>query len=180
MQRSLPDICTHDVYSSQDMGEICDCPPEWTGYHCEIKSTIVQEKTCSLDCTNGGTCIFGLPRDRDTNDAIENKADFQHCACPEGWAGARCEKPYTQCGSSSKCYYGAICLEDTTCDCATATNETHSFAGMQCEQSTSTDFCSTDMSLNGKHFCLNGGSCSTEGNGYVNEQAYGVVHWLWS
>ena len=140
----------------------CDCPPGLAGPHCEFKQGAVPE--CQLNCYNGGTCQAGLKYPGET---IFHQADIelQYCICPEGYYGQRCEVEGKRCGNSH-CFNGGSCVsierEDGTftdhCDCTTAGNDLVAYAGRFC-QSPSSAFCSRFSDHNGKHFCVNGGTC---------------------
>lgn len=168
-------IASHWLQFSIDGGDICECPPTHKGRHCQLSASL--EHHCNLECTNGGGCQIG-PREAtkaemevDLGLEANDLENYQHCQCPIDWIGRHCQKETVACGTSH-CYHGSKCVsqKDTNggdifnCDCSAAANVTHSFAGTHCEIGT-TSFCSKTHNANGQHFCLNGGTCSTSGNG---------------
>uniref|UniRef100_A0A7R9W665 EGF-like domain-containing protein n=1 Tax=Pseudictyota dubia TaxID=2749911 RepID=A0A7R9W665_9STRA len=86
---------------------LCICPPGFEGYFCERKSegdvgagNGDDNRECTLDCSNGGTCAFG-PGTPDPF-ALNIRAPFatdqyevgvardMHCKCPDGYTGLTC------------------------------------------------------------------------------------------
>jgi hypothetical protein len=171
--------------------EGCDCSTAFSdtdrydGPFCQYKATSLCEgidekfpsSLANLDryCVNHGQC---------QNDGS--------CECPSGWTGDHCEEPKTYdptddnvdnvggvidsvgppCGST-RCYNGGTCVETevirdgetellTHCDCSTAFDDKHLYAGDSC-QFRSTDICivtGNADSLRGSIFCTNHGTCN--------------------
>lgn len=99
--------------------------------------------------------------------------DFEHCVCPIGYVGLRCEHKLDICpGGQHACLNGGACRSalkngvlDFGCDCVGAASDNHRYAGEFCEME-STDFCTIDgqMPLGGPAiiaFCTNGGICKS-------------------
>jgi len=169
--------------------EICQCPSGWTGPHCEyaqksIASTQFEANKCTLDCRNGGTCVFGM---KDYGDqAVVNEAkmvaglsekhqDGMHCVCPDGHTGLLCQIAASRCGQRLWCYNGSDCkkteLKDGTvkkyCDCSAAASEEASFAGIGCQHKSGV-FCDPDSGMTQQmSFCVNGGDCFETGDGHL-------------
>ena len=60
--------------SLQVNGYVCLCPADYTGQHCDVKSS-----TCSSGkCASGSTCV--------------NTPDGNDCECPDGYEGTFCEQ----------------------------------------------------------------------------------------
>ena len=142
----------------------CNCPEGYRGPHCEF--VVGQTPACDLKCQNGGTCKLGI-KSYDIAVYAEFWSDnenYMHCECPDGWFGDLCQVEGNACGNAH-CFNGASCVETVdiynvthhTCDCQTA-NTNSSFAGQYCQSETTT-FCTQS----GSAFCLNGGTCLTDG-----------------
>jgi len=92
--------------------------------------------------------------------------DFEHCKCPVGWTGIRCETEIESCGDGGHlCLHGATCVDsgdEYTCDCNAAVTENAQFAGKYCQHE-STSLCTPDGTPGtGKNkfaFCVNNGKC---------------------
>ena len=55
-------------------GYVCLCPADYTGQHCDVKSS-----TCSSGkCASGSTCV--------------NTPEGNDCECPDGYEGTFCEQ----------------------------------------------------------------------------------------
>jgi hypothetical protein len=109
--------------------------------------------------------------------------NFEHCSCPAGYIGLRCEIRVDICpGSTHACFHGGVCSttnNDGTssntiyeCDCsgAASSNNDKLYAGSYCEME-STEFCTVDgmAPIDGiakNSFCTNGGSC----NGVIDSE----------
>jgi hypothetical protein len=136
---------------------------------------------CDLTCMNHGICRrgakdlsvlqqFGIS-DTAPSDQKGYNNDFEHCVCPRGYVGLKCEYQLDICpGGAHACLNGGSCItvaEKGTvryaCDCTHAETETNRFAGSSCEME-STQFCTNDGSksyqgTNLNAFCTNGGKC---------------------
>ena len=130
---------THKQYT-------CKCPSHRAGTHCEFLKEEGFED-CRLECEHG-TCSKGF---KSYDELIGTgpfpaqlafdiiSANGEHCVCPSGWTGLKCEIPVEKCaGSSDKyCYNGAKCQYfsdgSSVCDCNMAHTEDVSFAGVSCE-----------------------------------------------
>lgn len=152
----------------------CICQPGYTGPHCEFLGS--QAPTCIIPCQNDGKCLVGaqtMEEYLDTSFIQRLPHEQQYCMCPEGFYGDICETTGTVCGLGF-CYNGGTCveLEDTDeatgtstithhCDCTTAGDDKFAYAGDFCEFP-STTFCAEGIDHNGRHFCVNGGTCKGE------------------
>jgi len=126
---------------------------------------------CSLACQNGGTCQKGVKNLRDTyGDLAEDVAhmlgeghvDYEHCVCPPGFFGIRCEYEMEECSEDQHvCFHGSTCMTEgaqVSCNCESSEQLT---AGLYCEFF-ATEVCnpeggSSDATHRG--FCTNGGTC---------------------
>jgi len=148
----------------------CECPEERTGTHCEF----LEEEgfsDCRLEC-NHGTCAKGFK----SYDNLIGTGPFpaqlafdiisssgEHCVCPYGWTGLKCEIPVKRCGPKKYCYNGSSChydgLGQPTCDCNSAHTDDISYAGTSCEQE-GTSYCEPGLDQDKKDaFCANHGQC---------------------
>jgi hypothetical protein len=106
-------------------------------------------------------------------------SDFEHCVCPVGYVGLKCETKLDVCpGGQHACLHGGDCktsmkdgIMEYVCDCTNAISRTSRFAGEYCEEE-STQFCTIDgqMPLGGpasNAFCTNGGTC--KGKVHISE-----------
>ena len=93
--------------------------------------------------------------------------DFEHCVCPKGFVGLRCEHKMDVCpGVSHVCLNGAQCQgsNDGTgfhfdCNCRKADTDSKMFAGKYCEYE-STELCTVDGGMpQAPAFCTNDGLC---------------------
>uniref|UniRef100_A0A7S1D8P9 EGF-like domain-containing protein n=1 Tax=Cyclophora tenuis TaxID=216820 RepID=A0A7S1D8P9_CYCTE len=92
--------------------------------------------------------------------------NFEHCVCPTGYVGVKCEVKVQVCGEGQHaCFHGSVCADDEgshTCDCAAGETLFHQFAGPFCEHKSST-FCTLDgkpgHGRNSHAFCVNNGRC---------------------
>jgi len=111
----------------------CDCLEGFSGPICEFRDTVFQETTCDLQCENNGICRNGAKDisflkkfnlDMPNTD-VSYSDDFQHCVCPRGFVGLRCENQVLVCpGGEHVCMNGAECIPDDSsgrleykCDC---------------------------------------------------------------
>jgi hypothetical protein len=119
-----------------------------------------------------------------TSNEADSFSSMQYCSCLDGFNGPLCELKNLPCGDGY-CYNGGTCVEvsavalDTAraaatnqtaiissksfhCDCTTAGDETTiAYAGESCEFPLTT-LCSEGLDTNGRHFCVNGGTCKGE------------------
>ena len=76
--------------------------------------------------------------------------DFEHCVCPDGYFGIRCEYEVEECGNSGHvCLHGSTCNAEpgnTKCNCDDADELA---AGLYCEF-TATDECDTTAAIPGQ------------------------------
>jgi len=122
--------CQNGGSCHMNQGELCTCPPHFTGRFCETEINECE----SNPCVNGGDC--------------ELDDQGYHCNCPIGFSGVHCETDISPC-ASSPCQNGATCnfdLEDGgyTCSCVDG------YSGQDCE--TLIDYCESIP-------CQNGGTC---------------------
>jgi hypothetical protein len=71
---------------------------------------------CDLDCEQNAPCVEGAANFSDhptysdgTPLEIHQEdmgSDGKHCACPHGWTGLTCDRVFTSCDGSHKCYNG--------------------------------------------------------------------------
>ncbi|KAL7531529.1 hypothetical protein ACHAXR_004098, partial [Thalassiosira sp. AJA248-18] len=95
------------------------------------------------------------------NDIISSNGE--HCVCPDGWTGLRCEIAAKRCGPKKFCYNGSTCKYDGNgqpmCDCNEAHTEDVSYAGLSCEQE-SARYCMPGLEQDKKDaFCTDHGEC---------------------
>jgi hypothetical protein len=178
---------SHHSRTHRYMG--CNCNDGFVGPVCEFVDMEMKPIECNLVCSNNGICRkgakdlsalqnFTLHGRRHLVTAVVNPSsaayneDFEHCVCPAGYAGLRCEFQVDLCPGTPThiCMNGGSCEPDATgdsleftCDCDAAKNTTSRFTGNYCEMA-STQFCTTDKrkTEHGKGqyaFCTNGGQC---------------------
>jgi hypothetical protein len=171
-------ITGQNSVAKQDMR--CTCPTGFTGEKCEVKEGL----SCNLECSNNGRCRTGIKdfgTAKGSNWGLEflNKThiNYEHCVCPDGYTGLQCEYEVETCANGEhNCLKGGTCVKVTdeggkvkhACDCKSASNSTHKFAGLFCEHS-STSLCMLpdassiggDDRTNLVGFCTNGGACKT-------------------
>jgi len=115
----------------------CSCPNGYTGKHCEFspqEPSIVHQQCTQTICQNGGLCQFGTTKDHGifsdmmmksklngmkeslshlfpaTNEYNDN---FEHCICPNGYAGTLCEHQAEVCPDKKYvCFHGSKCIEN--------------------------------------------------------------------
>jgi len=156
----------------------CDCPSDRFGAHCEfLKEHDDENKAqCKMQCIRG-VCAKGFKN----YDQLVGSGPFpaslakdiistegEHCVCPDGYTGLRCEIPVHKCKDHRKyCYNGSTCIYDDngdnpTCDCNTAHTDEKSFAGLSCEHE-GTSYCAPGLDQDKKDsFCANGGTCISD------------------
>ena len=168
----------------------CTCQEGYVGPLCEFEDRGEEPEQCNLTCENHGICRKGakdvstLTHDQIT-DVMKTSFndDFEHCVCPSGYVGLKCEYQLDRCpGGSHVCLNGGECVTSpngtqihNACDCTNAETDTLRYAGAFCEME-STQFCTIDQGkshaddgLNA--FCTNGGTCLDfvpYGQKYVN------------
>jgi len=121
----------------------CSCPDGYTGDHCEFdpseEAPVPEGKKCTKTvCQNGGICQFGM-KDHGVLSEMTSKPgmaenlgslipenaneNYEHCICPEGYAGTSCEHVAEVCpGGEHICFHGSKCIknvmnEDYSCSC---------------------------------------------------------------
>ena len=173
-------FCTNGGLCPEDSHKPCDCPPGYMGPRCayQIGKDGGDYAECKLECQNGGTCQKGV---KDLQAAYgkfasdvafllnETHENYEHCTCPDGFFGIRCEYEYEQCKESDhKCFHGSTCVnagsDEQACDCESSDTQT---AGLFCEFFATQD-CSeypTDFSDEHRGFCTNGGTCLIDDDG---------------
>jgi hypothetical protein len=126
---------------------------------------------CQLHCDRG-TCAKGFKSYDDLVNSGAYPAQLafdvitsggEHCVCPDGYTGLRCEIRVAECGHSKFCYNGATCTYDDdgdpVCDCNAAHTDYVSYAGSSCEQEATTR-CVPGLDQDEKDaFCANHGRC---------------------
>ena len=144
---------------------------------------------CTMECKNGGTCRHGpkvlgggLDLFAGNTSYMDEESgtskDFQHCVCPNNFAGTFCEHPLDSCGEKQHlCVHGGKCVDlgnEQLCDCDTAESSLATFfAGSHCEHPVN-DIC-TEIGPNSAPpssvtfgnsipgapvaYCVNGGTC---------------------
>eukprot|EP00578_Thalassiosira_sp_NH16_P016203 CAMPEP_0181125462 /NCGR_PEP_ID=MMETSP1071-20121207/27064_1 /TAXON_ID=35127 /ORGANISM="Thalassiosira sp., Strain NH16" /LENGTH=759 /DNA_ID=CAMNT_0023210909 /DNA_START=46 /DNA_END=2325 /DNA_ORIENTATION=+ len=149
---------------------VCECPDHRAGTHCEF----LKEEgftDCRLECERG-TCAKGFKSYDDligtgpfpaqlAFDIISDTGE--HCVCPPGYTGLRCEIQAEKCGPDKYCYNGSTCRHDETgtpmCDCNSAHTNEVSYAGSSCEQEGS-EYCEPGLDQDQKDaFCTKHGRC---------------------
>ena len=137
-----------------------------------------------MSCDNGGECrkgakdmsaIIGVsPELSHLVDESSHSENFEHCVCPTGYTGLKCQYEYEECGASEHiCLHGSKCVPPPdgaerpmwTCDCEEAFREDHKYAGEFCQHH-HTSMCTTSDSVNSVYqgsatlaFCVNDGVC---------------------
>lgn len=161
----------------------CTCPKGFSGPLCEFKDedVSVEYSACTLECENNGVCRkgakdvsflkqFGIHRHLD-EERFTN--EFEHCVCPRGFFGLRCEYEMEVCpGRNLVCMHGGECniawngqATEISCDCENAETANNRYTGPYCE-ARSTNFCTLDgeKTPDGPGydaFCTNGGKCTS-------------------
>lgn len=157
--------------------QACDCPEGFTGPRCAFQIGVdgSDYSECDLPCQNGGTCQKGLKDafsgelfekfDLDIAHILETHGqqhvNYEHCVCPEGYFGIRCEYLMEQCGEGEHlCFHGSECVRYDDmfgCDCESSDQKV---AGLFCEN-IATSLCEQWVDSENGHrgFCTNGGKC---------------------
>lgn len=155
----------------------CECPDEWSGPSCEFESQNRDHehtKNCKLNCLNGGQCRKGakdMPAIDGLSEGTEHLASahsekYEHCVCPENFAGMQCEHRYEECGNGEHmCLHGTKCVPPNdeshpkwTCEC----DET---SGKVCQRHRSSVCTSSDADstmyrgMTSMIYCVNDGVC---------------------
>ena len=165
----------------------CRCDDGFVGPLCEFVDQNLEAPACTLQCKNHGICRKGakdvsvlnkfnlsnrraLEGHRHLGEAYSE--DFEHCVCPDGYAGLQCEYKVDVClDGEHVCLNGGRCslsfVEGSdsafTCDCSSARARGSLYAGDFCEME-STEYCTVDRTrpekgLGQDAFCANKGSC---------------------
>lgn len=145
-------VDTHALKPSESQPPLkCQCPPQWTGEHCEKAVDL-----CENRCFNGGTCTLlktiphctcseGFSGNRCQNcvDLVcknggicSKNEGIEICSCPEGYKGKNCE--HSVCGKHGR---PIVTSEGLKCDCISG------YTGEKCNRS------------NCDQHCQNGGIC---------------------
>lgn len=155
----------------------CECPPEWAGPSCEFEEDARDEEyeDCQLDCLNGGHCRKGAKNTVAMTSVNEDLAsathdeNFEHCVCPAGYTGLRCQYKYEECGNKEHiCLHGTKCVAPSaaegrptwTCDCG------DSQSGTFCQHHRTSTCTSEDSSQSiyrgmlSVAYCVNDGVCA--------------------
>jgi len=187
-------FCAHGgtcINGETNLAKKCTCPEGKFGLHCEF----LTDEECNLDCNNGGKCKIGL---KDFSHMAEYGLDIveylggqeqygEHCVCPQGFSGAKCQvEDIVRCGQGI-CFNGAECVQTVSLDGTEVYNEycrckaeevdgNHGgngqieigngigeihvqYAGKFCEHVATTS-CKTPYGHNpDEYFCTNGGEC---------------------
>jgi hypothetical protein len=144
---------------------------------------------CTMQCRNGGTCRHGpkiLGGGLDLfagntsymNEEVGTSNDFQHCVCPNNFAGTYCEHPLDSCGDGKYlCVHGGKCVDlgkEQLCNCDEIDSPLATFfAGNHCEHpvndictDTTPSYTAPSSVIFGNAvpgssvaFCVNGGTC---------------------
>jgi len=181
-----------------DLGDqnFCGCTDEYTGVHCEIEKShdVIQKLSnrsgeCTMECSNGGKCQFGINEEfeyeyEQNNNGKSSDRFYQHCVCRKGFFGLGCENNIeTYCGSDGKqCTHGGKCVDLYTvgpnfmgsvnfgasiqtseeryvCDCSQKQTSVAAYAGRYCEVKSTSICMDSQTDFNGKQFCTNYGNC---------------------
>ena len=166
-------FCVNNGQCSEEDHHPCICPDGFSGPRCAFQDGVDGKDyaECQLECHHGGTCQKGLKDIAQSygkfyKDVLgmfnQSNIDFEHCVCPDGYFGIRCEYKVEECGDTGHiCLHGSTCVESfdgAKCDCETS-NEI--VAGIFCEFP-ATDQCDTSNAIPGQDhrgFCTNNGLC---------------------
>lgn len=173
-------FCTNGGTCPDSPYKPCTCPSGFSGPRCAFKNGEdgLDYAECDLPCMNGGTCQKGF-KDLDQvyemfPDEIEylvneTHQDFEHCVCPEGFYGIRCEYEVDDCDAESYvCLHGSTCRENKGRSSCVCENSDHLTAGLYCEFF-ATQQCDKTLAPpepGHRGFCTNGGLCIVT-DGYV-------------
>jgi len=127
----------------------CNCPKGYSGAHCEYGlgsegPPVPTEDHCTQTiCQNGGVCKYGKKDHGLLSEMMakpvaaaslkhlfpDNANEYyEHCVCPEGYAGTLCEHKAEVCGQREHllvCFHGSQCVKDgdeDSCSCNARTN----------------------------------------------------------
>jgi Notch 1 len=172
-------FCLNNGECHQSGSEIeCKCPEGFHGPICEFEDSPTPNlyENCTLQCENDGKCQNGAKDNSIMNQfgselsayTVAYDHNFEHCVCPEGFMGLKCETKVEICGNGQHvCLHGSKCVADGydfSCNCDVASTPTVAMAGEYC-QHISTSICSTDevsSSMSNQStfaFCVNNGQC---------------------
>jgi len=154
----------HTKATVRSMG--CECPHGFIGPSCEIVSdqNAESESICSLQCENGGDCVFAWMNNHNNNYfSYVFLSSMMVCKCQPGFMGLQCEYTAEFCEDGTMCLNGGICVPDQSkessfaCDCSglSGANDSHCSSRAQPSTICDHDVVGMDKSL----FCLNGGKC---------------------
>ena len=149
-------------------------------------------EVCTLECMNGGQCREGAkdlsgsyldlgpelsdPSSSKTVDLSKSTAgNFEHCDCPIGYTGVKCEYEVDECRSAEGdvehiCLHGSRCTKPEgakawSCDCEDAFTESQKYAGKFCQHHQTTT-CESKLDPSRPYegpvnlaFCVNDGVC---------------------
>ncbi|KAL3939774.1 MAG: hypothetical protein SGARI_001246 [Bacillariaceae sp.] len=170
-------FCVNNGKCPTESHHPCICPEGFSGPRCAFQMGIdgMDYRECDLDCRNGGTCHKGMKQQPQKHLELylsekeqERHEDYEHCVCPSGWYGIRCEYQVEECAEGEHlCFHGSTCIRDDedefSCDCMSANVKT---AGLFCEYIASSECDEWKDKGNGhRGFCTNGGTCSLDPNG---------------
>jgi hypothetical protein len=91
----------------------------------------------------------------------ETHSDFEHCVCPEGFYGIRCEYEVEECSETHVCFHGSTCRETASGSSCVCEDSDHLTAGLFCEFFATED-CDESLAPSPsdyRGFCTNGGLC---------------------
>ena len=147
-------------------------------------------EVCTLECMNGGKCREGAkdlsgsyldlgPELSATSVELDQSTsgrNFEHCVCPIGYTGVKCEYEVDECRSDDGsevehiCLHGSTCTKQDgaqawTCECEDAFTDSSKYAGKFCQHHHTT-YCTSDpdsaLGYEGPTsmaFCVNDGTC---------------------
>lgn len=159
------------INGEKDLSKKCDCPAGTFGLHCEF----TEEQSCSLKCSNGGHCKVGMKDFSKMEEYGLNIAEYlggqelygEHCVCPQGFSGVKCETENVQRCGDGICFNGAECVQTVSLDgkqvydefCRCQADENGGFAGKYCEHASTTSCPAPYGHDPAEYFCTNGGEC---------------------
>eukprot|EP00550_Attheya_septentrionalis_P007380 CAMPEP_0198295474 /NCGR_PEP_ID=MMETSP1449-20131203/27820_1 /TAXON_ID=420275 /ORGANISM="Attheya septentrionalis, Strain CCMP2084" /LENGTH=565 /DNA_ID=CAMNT_0043995795 /DNA_START=146 /DNA_END=1843 /DNA_ORIENTATION=- len=163
-------FCTNGGQCPSESHHPCICTDGWAGAHCELPAG---QASCELKCEHGGYCRNGMKHygqvgkySSRISALNQTHHHFEHCACPIGFTGVKCEIVLDLCGKSAEhvCLHGSTCQEindEHGCDCLLGQTASEKQAGEFCE-SVGTSICLMgvpNMNHKSNAFCTNGGAC---------------------
>jgi hypothetical protein len=176
-------FCVNDGECPQESYQACVCPEGFIGPRCAFQIGVdgSDYTECELPCQNRGTCQKGLKNafksesfekfDLDIAHILDTHGqqheNYEHCVCPEGYFGIRCEYQMEECGEGEHlCFHGSVCVrygDVFGCDCESSDLKT---AGLFCENVATSECEQWVDSENGhRGFCTNGGKCTVDSAG---------------